>query len=117
MKKLFLTLFFLSFCFLIQAQEKPEIGDELVINAPNGLKYNHIAFPKLNFLVKRGKLANYKNVYGNKVIVDEVISEDNGSSYVVLKKKNGKKFFGILSEVKANYNKSIKSGELSTTNP
>lgn len=118
MKKFFLTLLFLSFYSLIYAQEKPEIGDELVINTPTGSKYNHIDFPKLNFLVKKGKPANYKNVYGNKVVIEEVINKDNnGNTYVVLKKKNGEKFFGYLSEVKANYNRSIRSGELSTVKP
>ncbi|MDO5980723.1 hypothetical protein [Flavivirga spongiicola] len=112
MKNLIFIMFSLIFCFLTNAQNKPEIGDELVINAPSRTNYNHIDFPKLNFLVKRGKPANYKSVYGNKVVVKNIINDDNGNIYVILEKKNGKKFFGFLNKVKANYNKSLESKEL-----
>ncbi|MDD7885635.1 hypothetical protein [Flavivirga sp. 57AJ16] len=113
MKSLTITIFFLGLCLLTNAQDKPEIGDELVINPPNGVSYNHIDFPKLNFLVKRGKLANYKNVYGTKVIIKDIEDKGDGHIYVILKKKHGGKFFGFLNEVEANYNKSIESEELS----
>ncbi|TGV01021.1 hypothetical protein [Flavivirga rizhaonensis] len=117
MRNLIFAMLLLCFCFFANAQDIPKIGDELVINTPHSASYNHIDFPRLNFLVKKGKLANYKNVYGNKVIIKDVINEDNGITYVILEKKNGKKFFGFLSDVKANYNKSIESGELSTIKP
>ncbi|GAA3604001.1 hypothetical protein Q4Q39_09655 [Flavivirga amylovorans] len=117
MKNLIFAMLFFSFCFFTNAQDNPKIGDELIINAPQNVSYNHIDFPRLNFLVKKGRLANYKNVYGNKVIVKDIINENNGITYVVLKKKNGKKFFGYLNTVKANYSKSIESGELATVTP
>lgn len=112
MKNVFLTLLFLGFCFSLSAQNDPKVGDELVIKAQNGTSYNHIKFPKLNMLVKRGKLANYKSVHGNTVVIDEVVTDKKDNTYVVLKKKDGSKFFGFLSKVKANYEKSIASGEM-----
>ena len=113
MKKLFFTLVFLGFCFLSTAQNEPKVGDVLVIESPSSHVYNHVKFPKLNILAKRGKVANYKSVHGNLVVIDEIIEAKDGSKHVVLKKKDGTKFFGYLTKVRANYEKSIKSGEIS----
>lgn len=94
-------------------QNNPQVGDVLVINSPSGTQYNHISFPKLNMIAKRGKVANYKSVHGNHVVVKEVTTESNGNTYVILEKKDDSKFFGFLKEVKANYAKSLNSGEIS----
>jgi len=115
MKKLFFTLLFLGFCFVTTAQSQPNIGDELVINEPYAQTYNYVNFPKPNTLLKRGKVANYKSVYGDTVVVDSVITKEDGTTYVILKKKDGSKFFGYLNTVKASYSKSIEAGEMSTT--
>ena len=113
MKKLFFTLLFLGFYFVTFGQNEPKVGDVLVIESPSSHVYNYVKFPKLNTLIKRGKVGNYKSVKGNVVIVDEVIEGKDGSTYVVLKKKDGSKFFGYLTKVKANYDKSINAGEIS----
>lgn len=112
MKKQILGLFLIGCFFFATAQEQPKVGDVLTIDQPQNHDYKHIDFPKRNILVKRGKLANYKSVYNNVVIVDEVITNDNGSIEVILKKKDGTKFFGILNKVKANYMKAIEAKEL-----
>ncbi|MDN3664185.1 hypothetical protein ACFFU1_08555 [Algibacter miyuki] len=113
MKTPFLTLLFTAFFITITAQETPQVGDQLMVNGPSNQFYNHVDFPQLNFLVKRGKIANYKSVKGNHVEISHVETDKNGTQYVTLKKKDGGKFFGYLNSVKANYNKSINSGELS----
>jgi hypothetical protein len=110
MKKLFFGLLFLGLCFTMSAQSQPEVGDELIIKESSA--YNYVKFPKLNILTKRGKIANYKSVYGNNVLVDEVITKDDGSTYVILKKKDGSKFFGYLAKIKANYTKAIEAKEI-----
>lgn len=112
MKKLIFTLLFLGFCFTVSAQSQPKVGDELVIS--NSSNFNYIKFPKKNILIKRGKVGNYKSVYGDTVVVDEVITKDNGSTYVMLKKKDGTKFFGYLTTIKANYSKAIDAKEIMT---
>ena len=116
MKKIILTTILFLAALTSNAQDKPEVGDKLIINTPSGQSYNHVAFPKLNFIAKRGKIANYKSVIGNEVIVKEVISESNGNIYVVLVKEDGSKFFGFQTKVKANYKNAIDSGELSPAN-
>jgi hypothetical protein len=116
MKKLFFVLLFLGLCFSSYSQNEPKVGDELIINAPKSTTYAYIKFPKPNILIKRGKLANYKSVYGNIVVIDDVINKANGSTYVILKKKDGSKFFGYLTKVKAHYSKSIEAGEIVVAN-
>ncbi|WP_223550466.1 hypothetical protein [Aestuariivivens sp. NBU2969] len=113
MNRLILTIIFLA-SLTINAQDKPKVGDKLTINAPIGQSYNHIAFPKKNFIAKRGKVANYKSLYGNAVVIKELITNKKGDTYVILEKQDGKKFFGFLTKVKANYKAAVESGELST---
>ena len=109
MKKLIFTILCFGFYFLAPAQNAPQIGDELIINATETNAYNHIKFPKPNILIKRGVVTRYKSVSNETVVISDVITKKDGSSYVVLKKKDGTKFFGFLSKVKANYNKAIEA--------
>ncbi|WP_111309451.1 hypothetical protein [Confluentibacter sediminis] len=121
MRKLCYLLFFafgLSFANNqpLENQNEPKVGDVLIINQPSGSKYNYIFFPKLNFIVKKGGLSNYKSVHGNHVIVKEVETKPNGKTYVHLEKKDNTDFFGFLKTVKANYEKSLHAGEISIVN-
>jgi len=77
MKKLLITLSFIIVSFLCFAQNQPKVGDVLIVKEQSGQFYNHISFPKLNTLVKRGKIASYKSVYNSKVVIEEVIVKDN----------------------------------------
>lgn len=120
MKKICYLLFFvfgISFASEnpLNNQNQPQVGDVLVINGTSITKYNHVFFPKLNFIAKRGKVANYKSVHGNEVVVKEVKQKSNGETYVVLEKADNTKFFGFLQKVEANYHKSLNSGEISET--
>lgn len=113
MKKLFFTLVFLGLCISTHAQDQPKIGDILEINQPYGQQYQYVKLPKPNILKKRGVVDNYKSVYGNKVVVEDIKTKKNGTTYIILKKEDGSKFFGFLSTIKASYEKSIDAGELS----
>ena len=96
----------------LQNNNQPQVGDVLVINKPTGSQFNYVFFPKLNFIAKKGKVANDKSVHGNHVVVKEVIAHPNGNTYVTLEKKDATKFFGFLKKVKANYHKSLNAGEV-----
>ncbi|MFV9550895.1 hypothetical protein [Algibacter sp. PT7-4] len=93
----------------------PKVGDVLKIKTPKTVAFKHIDFPRLNFIVKRGGVANYKSVYNELVIVKKVIDK-NGDIHVVLERKDGKKFFNYLKQVTANYTESLESGEMVTVN-
>ena len=120
MKKIsFLLLFAFGLTFannrqpLELQQSDPKVGDVLIINSPKGNTYNHIDFPRLNFIVKRGGIANYKSVYGKHVVIKEVIINEDGSKRIILENKDNSKFFGFLKQVEANYDQSLSSGEIS----
>lgn len=113
MKKIVVMVLFLCVSLLSYGQNQPKVGDKLMVKAPSAQFYNHIAFPQLNILVKRGKTSSYKPVIGNQVVVADVVNDDNNESYVVLKKEDGTKFFGLYTSVKANYEKALQAGELS----
>jgi len=112
MKKLLFTLLSLGLFITGFAQNTPQIGDNLMVKSPASQSYKHIDFPKANILIKRGVVTGYKSVENEAVIIEKVNTTDNGSTSIVLKKKDGSKFFGFLNKVEANYEKAIKTGEL-----
>lgn len=97
-------------------QNEPKIGDVLVINATSNTKYNHIDFPQLNIIAKKGNVANYKSVHGKRVVVKEIINSENGDTKIVIENEDNTKFFGFVKHVEANYAKALHSGEMSKTN-
>lgn len=94
-------------------QNTPKIGDVLIINAPENNTYKHIDLPQLNIVSKRSGVTNYKRIYGKEVVVKRIYTNKAGNTQVVLKSKDNTKLLGFLKSVKADYNKSIQSGELS----
>lgn|SRR5690606_31673660 len=123
MKKMyFILLLVSSFAFANNTnsyesnQNDPKVGDVLIINSTSNSKYNHIDFPKLNTIAKRGNVANYKSVHGKRVVVKDVINNDNGNTKIVIENEDQTKFFGFIEHVEANYSKSLASGELSKAN-
>ena len=89
MKKIFyLLLLAVSFSFANNTkpndfkQNDPKIGDVLVINPTSNIKYNHIDFPQLNIVAKRGNIANYKSVHGKRVIIKEIMNSNRINIFV-----------------------------------
>ncbi|MBP0902275.1 hypothetical protein ACFSKN_17310 [Mariniflexile gromovii] len=124
MKRIYLLLLLVSgFAFannthpLELKQNDPKIGDVLVINSTSNIKYNHIDFPQLNIIVKKGNVANYKSVHGKRVVIKEVVNHESGHTKVLLGNEDNTKFFGVVKHVEANYSKALSSGEMSKVNP
>lgn len=120
MKKFgFLLLFVVGFTFANNSnvleikQSDPKVGDVLIINSPARNTYKHIDFPRLNIIAKRGGIGNYNSVKGNHVIIKEVIKNENGTTNIIIERKNKSKFFGFLKQVEANYTEAIAIGEIS----
>ena len=112
MKKLLFTLLCFTFFLSASAHNEPKVGDILTVKTSSAEGFNHIDFPKANILIKRGVVTAYKSVNNETVVIDKVETTDNGSTTVILKKKDGSKFFGFLNNVKADYAKAIGAGEL-----
>lgn len=97
---------------LTPIQEKPKVGDTFIVAQNQGETYQHIDFPRLNILVKRGRIASYKSIYNIEVVVTDVIENEYGRVDVRLERTDGKKFFNLTKSVRSNYKKALENGEL-----
>lgn len=99
---------------MLQAQENTDVvkkGTVLTLGTTTASGYQHIDFPRKNVIMKRGAIANFNNLEGRKVVVEDVRTE-NGTTEVVLKRKDGLNFFRFWPSAQASLDKAIASGEL-----
>ncbi|MBD1260387.1 hypothetical protein HZY62_07295 [Maribacter polysiphoniae] len=114
-KLIFLTTVLLCFGWVKgQQTEFPiEKGSIFILGTPSsGLEFKYIHFPKRNFIIKRGGIADYKEIIGKKVEVSQVVSSQNGETEIILKPLDGQRFFKVFPKVKADYEKALGRGEL-----
>jgi len=93
-------------------QTNVNVGDVFEIGKPESHKYKHIDFPRENFIIKRGGIANYRRVHGEKVVVTAVKEKKDGTTQIKIKRNDGGRFFGSHTVVTADYKNAIVSGEL-----
>jgi len=116
--KLF-SIAFLMICGLISYQvnatnidNNPEVGDRLLIQSPENTTYTAVNMPKLNFVVKKGGVANYKSVQNTLVEVVKISQNKKGENIVTLQRVDGAKILGLKKSVSANYDQALQIGEL-----
>ncbi len=116
LRKIILTLIFLGGGLALQAQQKQQVaiekGTVLTLDEPVADEYRYVLFPKKNFIIKRGGIANLKSVRGVEVEVVEYAYTENGDTRVTLKRRDGKKFFRNFKTVDAYLEDALTSGEL-----
>ncbi|MDP5231634.1 MAG: hypothetical protein NWQ38_14680 [Cellulophaga sp.] len=95
-----------------QVQNDVKVGDVFEIGKPETNSYKHIDFPRANFIIKKGGIANYKSVHGEKVVVTAIKEKKDGTTEVKIKRANGNRFFGSHTVVAADITKALASGEL-----
>lgn len=89
-----------------------QVGDVFEIGKPETNTYKHIKFPRANFIIKRGGIANYKRAEGRTVVVTSIKEKKDGTTQVKIKREDGGRFFGSHTVVAADFNDAIDSGEL-----
>ncbi|WP_246160810.1 hypothetical protein [Maribacter flavus] len=87
-----------------------KIGDVFEIGTSESNQYNHTDFPGLNFIIKRGSIANYKREEGEKVFGTSVKEKKDSSTKIKLKYTDGGRFFGSHPVVSADFQEAVKSG-------
>lgn len=108
----FIKLMLFLLCpFFLMAQEI-EVGDILVIGKSDGAQYEHLLFPRKNIIIKRGGIADVKQVAGLEVEVTAYSYDSSGNALVTLKRTDGGKFFRSFREIKARFEPAIQEGEL-----
>ena len=119
MKQLFFIVLMVLGTISLNAQnakqvvhEEVEVGDILRIGEPDASRFQHIEFPRPNFIIKKGGIANYKRVEGDKVVVTSIKETKDGTIEVQIKLANGGRFFRTHSVVTADLKNALESGEL-----
>jgi hypothetical protein len=88
------------------------IGDVFKIGDTENSDYKYIKFPKKNFIIKKGGVADYETVIGRKVIITSVKVNRFGKTKVKIRPQDGRRFFTRYLTVGVDFDSAIKSGEL-----
>jgi len=119
MKQLFFAVLLMAATINVNSQDAEHItlqdikvGDLLEIGRPEVPRYKHIDFPRPNFIIKKGGIANYKKVEGNKVVVTSLKKNKDGTLKVMIKRADGGRFFNSHTIVSADLENALESGEL-----
>ncbi|TDS17111.1 hypothetical protein DFQ03_1604 [Maribacter caenipelagi] len=88
------------------------VGDVFEIGKPETNKFKHIDFPRENFIIKRGGIANYRRAHGEEVVVTAVKEKKDGTTEIKIKRNDGGRFFNSHTVVTADFKEAINSGEL-----
>ena len=86
-------------------------GEEFELMLPDNGTFEYVDFPRKNFIIKRVGVANMKSVDRNTVVVDR-IERDDDQVFAVLRRKDGRKFFRHIREVRAQWPEALDKGEL-----
>jgi len=117
MRTITFCMFFVFSVSLLQAQQTQQIniqkGHVLTIEGPSASDYQHVHFPRKNFIIKRGGIADMKTVLGKKVEIIDFTYTSDGSTEVTLKRQDGKRFFRKFPTIKADLEDALSTGELS----
>ncbi|WP_378178039.1 hypothetical protein [Aquimarina sp. SS2-1] len=93
------------------SSETVAVGDIITLGTPSGQTYQHILFPRVNFIIKKGGTTNFKQLQGKKVVVtDKEVVE--GITKITIARKDGKKFLNSIANVKVNFDDAVTAKEI-----
>lgn len=114
-KTLIIALFLISITnaqnYTTNLEQNFEVGDIFIINNPSEGDFKYIDFPKANFIIKKGGIADFKTVDALEVRIKSMKNFDNKNE-VVLERVDDQQFFNRFPTVKANLDGAIAAGEL-----
>ena len=93
-------------------EQTVQVGDIMELNKPQSDNYNYVKFPKPNFIIKKGGIPNFKELYGEEVLVTEIKSTKNDVTKIKIKRKSGKKFFNVFPSVTVILPDALDAGEI-----
>lgn len=108
----FLMIFFTGSIFAQTHKSSVEIGDVFIIGEVSNNNYKYINFPRPNFIIKKGGIASYKNIPGEKVEVTSIKEKKDGSLVATVKLTSKKNFFNSHKYVTADISEAISEKEL-----
>lgn len=117
MKAILFTVILALGTLNIQAQgncETPKVktGDILKLSGATNTQFEHINFPKKNFIIKKGGIVNYKKLNNKEVEVTDIEVVEGCISKIDVKLADGSKFFNAVEVVSINLEGALSSGEV-----
>ena len=107
-----LMVFFSCIVYSQSSNSNITIGDVFAIGEVYNNNYKHINFPRPNFIIKKGGIASYKNIKGEKVEVTSIKEKKDGSLVATIKLTSKRAFFNSHKYVTVDINKAIGNKEL-----
>jgi hypothetical protein len=96
----------------IHARLEVNVGDVLEIGKPESAQYRYIDIPRANFIIKKGGIADFKLLVGEKVKVVSIKEQRDGLTKIKIKRADGRRFFGSHALIGAEFEHAMESGEL-----
>jgi hypothetical protein len=108
----FLMIFFTGSIFAQTHKSSVEIGDVFIIGEVSNNNYKYINFPRPNFIIKKGGMANYNNIPGEKVKVTSIKEKKDGSILATIELTSSNNFFNSHKYVTVYITEAITEKEL-----
>ena len=116
MKNTIILLLLISFISVSTFSQNSSIaykkGDVFIIKNVENNNYKHIHFPRANFIIKKGGVPNFKNLYGEKIEIVSTKENKDGDIIATIKLVSGKRFFNSHKFLTANIKAALKEQEL-----
>jgi len=109
-----LALFFSVSLYAQDSKTNFNEGDVFQIGTVDDDNYEHINFPRANFIIKKGGIPNYKNIKGQKVVITSIKENSNGEQVATIKLVDSRNFFNSHTYVTVAIDEAIKTKELIT---
>lgn len=116
MKTSIITLFFCTFLalnnFAQKNSEMVKVGDIFTIAKVDMNNYKYIKFPKDNFIIKKGGIANYKNIVNQKVKITALKENNKGKIQATIQLTSGRSFFKSHKSIQVDLKNALAKKEL-----
>lgn len=111
-RAIFINLMIFMLCPVFLMAQEVKVGDIFVLGKTDGAHYENIITPRKNIIIKRGGIADLKQVAGLQVEVSALTFDSSGNAVVSLRRTDGGTFFRAFREIKARFEPAVESGEL-----
>lgn len=91
---------------------KVRTGDVLEMSKPSANRFKHVNMPQSNLVIKKGGIANFKSISGKEIVITKIESENDCTTKLWVKRKDGKKFFNTAHEVTIDLERAVEAGEV-----
>jgi hypothetical protein len=108
----FILIFFSSIVYAQNTKSSINVGDVFTINEVASNDYKHINFPNSNLIIKKGGIASYQHITGEKVEITSMKEKKDGSRVATIKLTSKKLFFNSHKYITVAIDKAIDQKEL-----